>query len=110
MQRETDVINEEKWSEILQACDAAKHRCLLTNPQSRFMNDRMCGDRPQGKHSFLWPFPAFSHFTHPAVFHIALMPRPARASSRATSRRHPRQGADSPTSSAVGLRIRTAVS
>ena len=28
-----------KWEEILQACDAAKRRCLLTNPQSSFMND-----------------------------------------------------------------------
>ena len=40
MQRKTDVINEEKWNEILHACDAAKNRCLLTNPQSRFMNDK----------------------------------------------------------------------
>lgn len=40
MQRKTDVINEKKWNEILHACDAAKHRCLLTSPHSSFMNDK----------------------------------------------------------------------
>ena len=30
-------MDDKKWEEILQACDAAKHRCLLTNPNSSYM-------------------------------------------------------------------------